>query len=347
MSGHRPSDYLHAPDAPGREDRLLQGALRGERRIRVRRRALAVGGTLAMLGLAALGLSSLSRAPQDVALGPHVDEPPAVSASATGAAPAPRRFTFENGTVVTPDELAVVDGMESPAERRVVLQSGSVTVNVPEDAGTTHTVDVVARNLHIDTEGSGAAVFTVDKPSGSDGKVHVTVERGTVRIGTSKVVLAFIGAGQSWTEGDAPNARAALPPPVDPAAEAEAARKLFDQGSAARLGGKPSVAATAFDRLRKEHPRDARAGYAAFELGRIRLDALNDPRGAQEAFGFAIVHPGPGFFPDDAEAGLIEAFARAGDEAACVRARDTFLARHGTSPQAKRVSKQCDGVHRE
>ena len=109
-----------------------------------------------------------------------------------------------------------------------------------------------------------------------------------------------------------------------------------------RVAGRSKDAAAAFEQLRRRY-QDPRAGYAAFELGRIELDALGNPRAAAEAFAFAVAHPGPGFFREDAEAGQVEALSRAKDENACRRARDAFLARHPTSAQVARVAKQCNG----
>src|SRR5690606_15051332 len=87
---------------------------------------------------------------------------------------------------------------------------------------------------------------------------------------------------------------------------------LLARASEARAAGQTKDAAAALEQLRREHPQDERAGYAAFLLGRIQLDALGDARGAVESFGFAVAHPGSGFFVEDAEARLIEALARAG-----------------------------------
>jgi hypothetical protein len=117
---------------------------------------------------------------------------------------------------------------------------------------------------------------------------------------------------------------------------------LFEQANAARLAGRASEAAAAFDELRLRHPTDTRAGYAAFMLGRIRLNSLDDANGAVEAFTFALAHPGGGFFREDAEARRVEALAKAGRTLECCQARDRFLASHPGAVRAALVAKQCD-----
>ena len=120
------------------------------------------------------------------------------------------------------------------------------------------------------------------------------------------------------------------------------ARELFERADAERLAGNAPAAAAAFDELRRRHPGDARAGYAAFMLGRIRLDTLADPGGAVEAFEFAIAHPGSGFFLEDAAARRVEALAKAGRTRECAQARAQFLAQHPKAVRAPLVRQLCN-----
>jgi transmembrane sensor len=61
------------------------------------------------------------------------------------------------------------------------------------------------------------------------------------------------------------------------------------------------------------HPSDARAPVAAFTLGRLELDTLEEPRPAATAFARALALGLPGGLVEDAYARLVEAHARAGD----------------------------------
>jgi TolA-binding protein len=125
------------------------------------------------------------------------------------------------------------------------------------------------------------------------------------------------------------------PPQAGPTAQA-----LFERATAARLAGRHAEAAADLQRFLRRFPGDPRAGLAAYELGRIRLGSLHDPRGAADAFGAAVAG-GEGPFREDAEAGRVEALSDMGDEAACRRARDAFRARYPASPHANRVARLC------
>lgn len=135
----------------------------------------------------------------------------------------------------------------------------------------------------------------------------------------------------------APSASVAAPaaPPV------EGARELLARATDARSAGHPREAALALDTLRKRHRADPRAGLAAFELGRVRMDALSDPGGAAEAFGDAIVLSPSAPFREDAEARRVDALDALPDRARCARARDAYLARYATGLHAKQVAQRC------
>lgn len=107
--------------------------------------------------------------------------------------------------------------------------------------------------------------------------------------------------------------------------------------------GRPLDAARAFDRLRHTFPRDRRAALAAFELGRLRLDSLGDPRGAEEAFREAMALGPRSPFREDAEARRVEALSRMGDGAGCAAARDAYLARWPNGTYRRAVGLYCGG----
>jgi transmembrane sensor len=122
----------------------------------------------------------------------------------------------------------------------------------------------------------------------------------------------------------------------------DGAKELFEDARTELTAGHPAAAARAFDRLRREHRGDSRAGLAAYELGRLRLDALGDPRGAEEALRDAMTHGGP--FREDAEARRVQALARMGDHGACTAARDAYLARYPHGSFRAAVSLYCGGT---
>lgn len=138
------------------------------------------------------------------------------------------------------------------------------------------------------------------------------------------------------------------PLPTDPSgrppavlAPVEGPRELLARATEARTSGRPRDAAVALDTLRKRHRSDARAGLAAFELGRVRMDALNDPSGAAEAFADAIVLAPSAPFREDAEARRVEALDALPDRARCERVRDAYLGRYPAGLHARQVAQRC------
>ena len=119
------------------------------------------------------------------------------------------------------------------------------------------------------------------------------------------------------------------------------AKELMQLGDAARLTGHPQDSAVAYDALRTHRRSDARAGLAAFELGRLRLDKLDDAAGAEEAFRDAIVLAPDAPFREDCEARRVDALERIHDADGCARARADYLARYPGGLYVSQVSKRC------
>jgi hypothetical protein len=117
---------------------------------------------------------------------------------------------------------------------------------------------------------------------------------------------------------------------------------LFELADEARLAGAPRDAARAFDRLRHRYRTDPRAGLAAFQLGRLRLD-LGDATGAAEALTDALALGKRAPFREDAEARLVEALDAAGPSAAgrCAAARAAYLAAYPRGVHAAGVARRC------
>jgi TolA-binding protein len=130
-------------------------------------------------------------------------------------------------------------------------------------------------------------------------------------------------------------------------AEAPAARgrdeaaSLFEGALAARHGGSLRGAEASLERLLAEHPRDARAPLAAFELGRLRMDALGDRQGAIRALerSLAIGRSSP--FREDALARLVALHRALGQERACERRAREYLTRHPEGAHAGDVRRGC------
>lgn len=266
-----------------------------------------------------------------------------------------------------------------PREVRVQLERGSVECEVAHNPERRFVVATGA--LEVVVKGTR---FTVSSGLEATAPEHVvvSVERGLVEVRQPPDrVLALLGPGQRWSSDGrttppaawsaAPAPTASQPAPAalrpsplpeaapsqrgDPATApmprqrpAPSARQLFERADAERLAGRAREAAEAFDELRRRHPSDARAGYAAFMLGRIRLDSLADPGGAVEAFEFAIAHAATeakaestGFFLEDAAARRVEALDKAGRSRDCRAAREQFLLQYPKAVRAPLVAKLC------
>ncbi len=116
---------------------------------------------------------------------------------------------------------------------------------------------------------------------------------------------------------------------------------LLEVSIAARLTGRPRRAAMALDRLRTAFRKDTRAGLAALELGRLRLDELGDPEGALVALDDAVKLEPEGALREDAEARRVQALERLGDSTACVTARDLYLSRYPEGAHTVTVARRC------
>ena len=244
----------------------------------------------------------------------------------------------------------------------LVLDRGAATFDVPHRADRRLTVhagdyDVLDRGTRFKVERRGAAV-------------RVYVEEGSVQIGRTarQEPLRLVGAGEHWSSEPAPEPTAStlstsVPSPASvpgagepspaalnipvPRAEVHSVlasggpRELLDYADVAVRSGRPRDAALALDRLRRRFPRDARAGLAAFQLGRVRFDTFGDATGAAEAFESAIALAPSAPFREDAEARLVEALDVAGESAKCERARSAYLARHPSGVYLATVRSRC------
>ena len=334
------------PDVPEeRADRLWEGIVRGSaRRARrpVRALGLAAGLVAAALALFVLVKPSPSQ---------HVPLPLPSAPNLAG-----RVFDGEDRSqqLVLPDGSTV---LIEAATRLVIVEASEASVHLRLDRGRI-TCDVTPRPERSFVVLAGENEVTVKGTRFSVGaheaddagaSLEVHVERGVVEVGDGHGVrVAELRAGETWMK-DAPGevsrnvadpwpSAAPSPPPRTPAPET--AQMLFRRADATHSAGQLEEAAALFDQLRRRFPSDSHAGLAAFEAGRLRLDSLNDPRGAADSFAFAMGHT-VGAFREDAEGNRVEALARAGDLAACRAARDAFVKRYPDRPRTASISARC------
>jgi len=255
---------------------------------------------------------------------------------------------------------------DRPTAVRIDLERGAVEIEATHVEGRRFTVGAGSYEVRV-----VGTHFVVRRAPHE--RVEVRVDRGAVEIASGGGETRTLRAGEQWSAPDgavdapasaspSPSAaedreppqgpeaaeRTAPPParaPVGPASPAprETAKGLFDEAQRDRAEGRAEEAAQAFDRLRRSFRHDPHAPLAAFELGRLRLDVLGDPRGAEEAFRDTIALGPSSPFREDAEARRIEALSRMGDAARCAAARDAYLARWPNATYRRVVEVACGG----
>jgi transmembrane sensor len=120
------------------------------------------------------------------------------------------------------------------------------------------------------------------------------------------------------------------------------ARAIFQRANLARRAGQMNDAAEAYAELLKRHRNDKRAGLSAFELGRIRMDALGDPSRAVSAFNQALQLSPDAGFREDALARIVFAQDALGQHAACRKARDRYLAGYPQGVHVASLAGRCN-----
>lgn len=192
--------------------------------------------------------------------------------------------------------------------------------------------------------------------------VEVMVERGIVEV-RARDAVHRLTAGEHWSsvelEVEVPTPAEdieAAPEPESLAIEAEEtptsdpvhvarphdadARTLFDQAREARQAGSVAEAARLYDTLLRTHDDDPRAGIAAFELARLRMDSLGDPRGAVRALDRALAGQG-GSYREDAMARRATLLSRLQRTSECHSARDAYLAQFPAGVHVPAVRELC------
>lgn len=187
--------------------------------------------------------------------------------------------------------------------------------------------------------------------------VEVSVERGVVEVRVRDAVHR-LEAGERWSSATLtePADAAVIEEEAAPAVEVEDvptpdpvhvlrprgpdARTLFEQAREARQAGSVAEAARLYDTLLRTHDDDARAGIAAFELGRLRMDSLGDPRGAVRALDRALAGEG-GSYREDAMARRASLLGRLNRLTECRSARDAYLAQFPSGVHVRAVGELC------
>ena len=127
----------------------------------------------------------------------------------------------------------------------------------------------------------------------------------------------------------------------------EEARVLLERAQRQWRAGRMADAAAVYEEILARFPSDPRAGLAALELGRIRMDDLGDLKGAVASLERAVRSAPGASFHEDALARLAQADARLGRRAECLRARDAYRTRYPNGIHTAVVERACDAHGRD
>ncbi|HEY2407445.1 MAG TPA: FecR domain-containing protein [Polyangiaceae bacterium] len=254
---------------------------------------------------------------------------------------------------------------------KVVLQKGRIECDVVHHDGRSFVV--LADGIEVRVVGTHFSV-SLD-PSPAAHRVDVSVERGVVEVRGESGGVSRVEAGHSFSQttslasaNAAPNVVVEAPPSASPSAlaapvpdssaapqlgassvaaadhpkeHAEGAKELLEHAGDLRRDGRAREAAAAYDLLLTRFPSDPRAGLAAFELGRLRMDRLGDLPGAIRALELAArAAPGAGF-REDAIGRLANAYAARGDMTSCARVRDRYLREYPNGIHRSALEHRC------
>ena len=265
-----------------------------------------------------------------------------------------------DGSSLTLAQSSRVEVMSS-SERgvRLRLKRGRIACDVKHRDGANFVV--VADGVEVRVVGTKFSV-SAERDEQSR-RVVVEVERGEVEVmsATEPGGVVRLKAGRSWSQvtktGPAKQAvpaasASAEPAPVAPKAKApsepaDAAppgpRELLEEANELRREGNAREAAKRYEMLLNQYGSDGRAGLAAFELGRLRMDRFGDMKGAISALEKAMaLAPGSGF-REDALARVVTAHARSGNLTECKRARERYLKSYPRGVHREAVLEQCGG----
>lgn len=269
----------------------------------------------------------------------------------------------------------VVDSYDG-SRVQVTLQQGRAEFEVAHQIG--RRFAVIAGNFEIGVIGTH---FAVAVGASSDvGSVTVQVERGKVSVRTRQAVPEerLLGAGQTWSASEgtgsvlqsvSESVASSQPEPPPSAALSDdndksdaaslsvtatapetsnanlkpntEAKDLFELAQLARINGNLRESDDSLNKLRKSFRADPRAGLAAFELGRMRMDIFGDVSGSMDALHDAIKLSPRAPFREDAEARLVQLYHRQGDSR-CQVARAQYLLRFPNGAARKVVSRLCE-----
>jgi FecR-like protein len=241
---------------------------------------------------------------------------------------------------------------DRPDETRIEVFSGKAEFDVSKRPNRPFVTQVHGVEVRV----IGTRFSTEVDLSHPPGLVRVTVHRGVVEVRRSSgdspsrlvagdmLEVPLSPAALPGAPSASPSAAAIPPSTIAPSPVAPApldASKLFEAAKAARAAGDVEGAVRSYSLLLKQFPGDERAGVAALELGRLRMDVQRAYRPAAEAFRRAIAAAPNEGVREDALARLVEALDALHDREGCSMQRDRYLQRYPKGVHVSRIEHAC------
>ncbi|HET6147386.1 MAG TPA: FecR family protein [Polyangia bacterium] len=254
----------------------------------------------------------------------------------------PRRWTIECGLAAVEVIGTRFSCAREPGRLRVNVERGSILVRgelVPERArrlAMGESIDVVAAG-RATARPALSSPPSPPSPILSPPPVEAS-EPHPVRRAVATAHAPREHAGEA-DRGAAHPFATATPPVAVAVPPLPAAAELLAVADRERAAGRPEAAVAPLQRILTEMADDPQAPLAAFALGRLQLDSMNDARRAAWAFQRALALGLPSSLEEEARARLVEAYDRAGEpSAASAAARDLLrMFPHGRHAQAMRA----------
>jgi hypothetical protein len=224
--------------------------------------------------------------------------------------------------------------LETSDDVRYELESGTARFEVaPQRSRTFHvqagpvTVKVVGTRFQLQR------LDAVSRVSVTEGHVLVSWHGGSRDLRASE-------QGTFPPEPASPSPPASVPKKASttrPAATEAGPAALFERADRARREGTPALAVTPLRTIVDRYPDDPRATAAAFTLGRLSLDGLNQPRQAAVWFEKARLLAKGMPLAEDALAREVEAWNAAGDGALARRRAELYRRTYPNGARLKTV----------
>jgi TolA-binding protein len=365
---HKLADYVRPQLPEARIDRqwaaIEAAGLPGPIAPRTPRLALAAFALTAVLAAGVVAV--FLRAPRALPAGALLESPQA----------APVAVQLEDGSRVELSPKSQLRLLENRAQGvELELRTGSARFAVTHDRARRFAIQAGPAEVRV--IGTRFALSRTARAGVT--RVRLDVTEGVVEVRRHDLPGAEpqrIRAGESWSAqipdgvplAPNPNPSAELPPDDEPAAEAEpelieperapppartagarrtapqpeeSASELFQRANLARRAGQMREAAEGYAALLAHHPDDPRAGLSAFELGRIRMDALEDAAGAITALEQSLRGSASASFHEDALARIVVASDALGRSEACRAARARYLERYPNGVHVHALQARC------